>query len=258
MNRGYRILPPVYDRWQRTYGKDFSEMILPRLTGALRTHRIAGPTMVDVACGTGSLALLMARRGWQVVGVDASAGMLACAREKWGGTNLPVTFLHQDMKELRLPCQVRLATSFFDSLNHLLLPDDLLVTFRRVHGALAPGGWFVFDMNNELCFTMLWTKSETISHDDFVMTLDNSYDRQKQVAVCRVTLTMKEAKDEVHLEETVAERYYPAAVVQAMLEEAGFTVRESDDFNFTSNPDVGRIKTWWVAEKRSGEISRSV
>jgi len=60
MEAGYRNLPPYYDRWQKSYGKDFSTLILPRLIASIRVHRISGRTMVDVACGTGTLALLMA------------------------------------------------------------------------------------------------------------------------------------------------------------------------------------------------------
>lgn len=249
MDAGYRKLPPVYDRWQRTYGKNFSELILPRLLSAIRAHRIPGQTMVDIACGTGTLALMMARRGWQVTGIDASAGMLACASAKAGGKHPPVHFLHQDMRSVRLPRPVHLATSFFDSLNHLLESDDLLLTFRSTAASLLPGGWFIFDMNNELCFTTLWTKSETIAHRDFIMRLENGYDKSAGIATCAVTITMKDQRDPPTLTETVRERLYQAGDVRRMLRDAGFAVRESEEFNFTTNPEVGRIKTWWVAEK---------
>ena len=63
MEAGYRNLPPYYDRWQKSYGKDFSTLIFPRLLASIRPHRIGGRTMLDLACGTGTLALLLARRG---------------------------------------------------------------------------------------------------------------------------------------------------------------------------------------------------
>ena len=110
MEAGYRNLPPYYDRWQKSYGKDFSTLILPRLIASIRVHRISGRTMVDVACGTGTLALLMARRGWEVFGVDASEGMLAQATEKLAGLSLPVELFRQDMRELALPRPVHMAT----------------------------------------------------------------------------------------------------------------------------------------------------
>ncbi len=248
MESGYRNLPPYYDRWQKSYGKDFSTLIFPRLLGSIRSHRISGRTMVDVACGTGTLALLMARRGWEVVGVDASEGMLAQAAGKIAAAAYPVALLHQDMREIALPRRVHLATSFFDSLNHLMTPDDLGKAFRRVRGSLLDGGWFIFDTSTERCFTSLWTRSETFQMKEFSIALDNTYDRALRCARCDVTLRVTRDGGPVELRETVTERFYTPAEVSELLAGASFTVRECEDFNFTSNPAVGKLKTWWVAE----------
>jgi SAM-dependent methyltransferase len=248
MDSGYRHLPPYYDRWQKSYGKDFSSLIFPKLLATVRSHRISGRTMVDVACGTGTLALMMARRGWQVTGVDASEGMLAEAAEKIGSSSLHVALYRQDMRELSLPGPVDLATSFFDSLNHMLTAADLGAALRRIRASVVSGGWFIFDTSTERCFTSLWTKSETFHERGFSIALDNSYDRGARSALCNVTLDVHGEGRTVRLNETVRERYYPAEEVAALLEAAAFEVRECEDFNFTSNPAVGKLKTWWVAE----------
>jgi len=248
METGYQHLPPFYDRWQRSYGKDFSTLIFPRLIASIRAHRISGRTMVDVACGTGTLALMMARRGWEVFGVDASEGMLHEASEKLSGLSLPVEFIRQDMRELALPRPVHLATSFFDSLNHLMTAGDLGAAIRRVRESVVPGGWFIFDTSTERCFTTLWTRSETHRDRDFSIVLDNSYDRARRTAVCRVTLSLSRDGAPVRLNETVSERFYTAEEVTGLLDDASFAVRECEEFNFTSNPAVGKLKTWWVAE----------
>ncbi len=248
MDTGYLNLSPYYDRWQKSYGKDFSSLIFPRLISSIRSHRISGRTMVDVACGTGTLALMMARRGWEVFGVDASEGMLAEASGKLAGSSLPVAFFRQDMRELAIPRPVHLATSFFDSLNHLMTTGDLGVAFRRVRESVVPGGWFIFDTSTERCFTTLWTRSETFHERDFSIVLDNSYDRAARSAICHVTLNVNRDGGIVRLSETVRERFYTTDEVSGLLAEAAFTVRECEDFNFTSNPAVGKLKTWWVAE----------
>jgi ubiquinone/menaquinone biosynthesis C-methylase UbiE len=248
MEAGYQNLPPYYDRWQKSYGKDFSTLIFPRLISSIRAHRISGRTMVDVACGTGTLALLMVRRGWEVYGVDASEGMLAQASEKLAGCSPPVALFRQDMRELALPAPVHLATSFFDSVNHLMTTGDLGLTFRRVRASVVPGGWFIFDTSTERCFTTLWTRSETFTEREFSIALDNSYDRVTRSAVCHVTLNVNRDDGRVRLNETVRERFYTADEVSGLLAEAAFTVRECEEFNFTSNPAVGKLKTWWVAE----------
>jgi SAM-dependent methyltransferase len=246
MSSGYNVLPAVYDRWQKSYGRDFSELILPRLIATLRRHKISGTTLVDVACGTGTLALFMARRGWSVSGIDASEGMITIAREKFRGAGLPGSFLVQDMRNFRLASPVALATSFFDGLNHVLEPDGLRSAFQAVKAALLPGGWFVFDMNNELCFTQLWTKTDTIQCDGFKLTLESRYDRIEKIGECVARVDGGNAGERGM--EIVRERCFPPGVIRTLLEETGFVVRECEEFNFTLNPLMGKLKTWWVAE----------
>jgi hypothetical protein len=141
-----------------------------------------------------------------------------------------------------------MATSFFDSLNHLMTAAELGAVFQRVRESLLPGGWFIFDTSTERCFTTLWTKSEKFHDRDFSLVLDNTYDRAARSAVCHVTLEVTGEGGSVTLDETVRERFYTVDEVSALLVEAGFTVRECEDFNFTYNPAVGKLKTWWVAE----------
>jgi len=248
MDAGYRHLPPYYDRWQRSYGKDFSTLIFPKLVSTIRAHRISGTTMLDIACGTGTLAQLMARRGWTVTGIDASEGMIREAAAKAASPRLRMTFFRQDMRDLAIPYPVHLATSFFDSLNHVLIAAELRETFRRIRASLLPGGWLVFDTSTERCFTTLWTQSETITTGGFSIALDNSYDAGRKTALCNVTLVVPREGGTIRLEETVRERYYTQDEVAGILAGTGFAVRESEDFNFTSNPAIGKLKTWWVAE----------
>ncbi len=48
MSSGYSILPSVYDRWQKTYGKDYTTLILPRILATLHTFRVPVSSMVDL------------------------------------------------------------------------------------------------------------------------------------------------------------------------------------------------------------------
>jgi SAM-dependent methyltransferase len=253
MHSGYSVLPLVYDRWQNTYGKDYSSLILPRLVSTLKSNGIRAGTMLDLACGTGSMAFHMQRRRWRVWGVDGSARMIDAARAKLRGRRVPVRFLRQDMRDVHLPEQVDLVTCLFDSLNHLPGRADLLTTFRAVADALTPGGYFVFDVNNERCFMKLWTRDGVVRHRDFTMVFQNMYDRPRKTACSRVTLFLRDGEKYDRREEVVFERYFPRAVVRGLLESAGFSVVRVEDFNFTGRPDVGRVKTWWVAKKTDGQ-----
>ncbi len=247
MNRaGYHVLPRVYDRWQDTYGRDFTAVILPRLLASIRRFRIPVSTFLDVGCGTGTLALAMARRGWRVWGVDASAEMVEVAERKRDEERLKATFMRQDMRTLQTARRVHLVTSMFDTLNHVGSSQELLATFRAVRSALLPGGHFMFDLNNERCYKTLWTQDEEIQHDDFTLLLENSFDAVSGKARSRVTLTPRKGEP---VSEVVEERLFPAAEVHGLLERAGFLVCLSEDFAFPDVPEVGELKTWWVARR---------
>jgi SAM-dependent methyltransferase len=249
MPTGYEFLPLIYDRWQKTYGADYSSLILPRLLATLRRYHSPTQTMVDIACGTGTLALMMAQRGWTVWGVDASERMVNEAQQKIRSKRWAITILRQDMRAICLPVKVGLATSMFDSVNHILTRRDLLRVFRGVQRALEPGGHFIFDVNNELCFERLWTRTETVNHRDFTIIMQNRYDRRRKMAYSFVTIFLRSGNRYRRLREIVRERCFAHKEVHDLLEEAGFVVVEGEDFNFTTTPDVGKIKTWWVARK---------
>lgn len=103
--------------------------------------------VLDLACGTGTMACLLARRGYQVTATDGSEEMLTQAMAKAADLESPPLFLHQTMPRLRLVQPVDAAISTMDSLNYLTRPADLQETFRRVYRWLRPGGSFWFDVN---------------------------------------------------------------------------------------------------------------
>lgn len=249
MSGGYVILPQVYDRWQQSYGKDFSTLILPRFLRTLRKFHVRDKSMVDLACGTGTLAIAMARRKWSVVGVDASTGMIAEARRKAEQSRSTVKFVRQDMRDFTLPVKVAVVTSFFDSLNHILQRRDLLNVFERVRDVLQPGGLFVFDTNNELCYRTLWTKTDTMEHKDFTLVLQNRYNIFNKRAYAEVLLFLNGNDGPSQFSETVEERCYTHDQIKSLLVSAGLRVRQCEDFNFVSREELGKVKTWWVADR---------
>lgn len=138
----YSLLAPSYDLAVGL--RDFSQArrAFERLVSALG---LRFRSAVDLGCGTGLFACYLARR-WcvPVIGVDRSPAMLAVARGRCRDPR--VTFLLQDLRALRLPCPVELATANTFTLNHLMSAGELLGAFRRVAAALRPGGHLVFDL----------------------------------------------------------------------------------------------------------------
>lgn len=117
------------------------------LARRLRRSPIPVETVLDLGCGTGTMACLLAERGYSVIAADGSEDMLAQAAAKAAGLERPPLFLHQPMPRLRLARPADAAISTLDSLNYLTAERDLLETFRRVRRWLKPGGLFLFDVN---------------------------------------------------------------------------------------------------------------
>lgn len=113
----------------------------------LKKSPIPAETVLDLACGTGTIACLLAERGYEVIASDGSGEMLTQAAAKAEGLDRPPLFLQQAMPRLRLARPVDAVVSTLDSLNYLTAERDLRETFRRVRRWLKPGGLFLFDVN---------------------------------------------------------------------------------------------------------------
>lgn len=114
----------------------------------MRRSRIPVRTVLDLACGTGSMTYLLSRRGYELIGADGSEDMLAAAREKCADLpGEPPIFLHQDMPKLDLYGTVEAAVCCLDSLNYLTSPKDVQRTFFRLRLFVEPGGILIFDVN---------------------------------------------------------------------------------------------------------------
>ena len=113
----------------------------------LKREGLSPRTAVDLACGTGSVALLLAQRGLQVTGVDMSWEMLTVAQQKAAEAEVFPQFVCQKLQELHLPRGVDLAVCALDSMDYILDPMDCKEAIRRVYRALNPGGCFIFDVN---------------------------------------------------------------------------------------------------------------
>ena len=113
----------------------------------LRREGLAPRTAVDLACGTGSVALLLAQKGIEVTAVDMSEEMLCVASRKAMEQELPVRFVCQSLQNLRLPRGVDLAVCALDSLDYITEPSQCEQAICRIYKALNPGGCFIFDVN---------------------------------------------------------------------------------------------------------------
>jgi uncharacterized protein (TIGR03083 family) len=107
-------------------------------------EELGARSVVDVGCGTGSLAVRLAERGLTVVGVDPAAASLDVARGKPGGDR--VTWVHGDATALAgREAVADLSVMTGNVAQVFVSDDDWHRTLEAVRGCLRPGGWFVLE-----------------------------------------------------------------------------------------------------------------
>ena len=115
------------------------------LSLALEAHA-AGHPVLELACGTGRVAIPVAQAGVQLAGLDRSPAMLGRAREKAGLSN--ARWVEGDMRDFDLPERFGLVYIPFRSFQHLLAVEDQLACLSCVRRHLAPGGRFALTVFN--------------------------------------------------------------------------------------------------------------
>ena len=141
----YDFLAGCYDRL--TYDVDYSAWA-DYIEKHFAKAPLPGRTVLDLACGTGSLTRELALRGYEMIGADQSPEMLAEAAEKnRGAAPIEPIFLCQSMEKLDLYGTIDACVCCLDSVNYVTDPKKLARAFQRVHLFLMPGGLFLFDVN---------------------------------------------------------------------------------------------------------------
>ncbi|MBI1756929.1 MAG: class I SAM-dependent methyltransferase [Fimbriimonas ginsengisoli] len=177
-------------------------------------------TILDVACGTGSMAELLAREGFQVEGIDVSAPMIAQARRKAKRKRLPLQYHVADAAEFDLGKRFDAAFSYFDSLNNIVEPERLQEAFRRIARHLSPGGSFIFDLNTEYAFeNKMFDQKRLHANAKLRYQWEGHYDPKSRL----IRVDMRFWLGDEEFEETHWQRAYRDQDIRRMLLQAGFT-----------------------------------
>lgn len=105
-------------------------------------------TILELACGTGNITNRLAKKGYDMIGVDISNEMLMFAKDKAYNLGLDVKYLNQDMRELDFRKKVDSIICLCDGFNYILEESELLDVFKRVCSILSDGGLFIFDISS--------------------------------------------------------------------------------------------------------------
>jgi SAM-dependent methyltransferase len=136
----YDPIARLYDPWSASVTEDVEFYV--------EEARAAGGPVVELACGTGRISVPVAKGGLAVIGVDASAGMLAVAREyaEAEGVAERLDLRLGDMREPPVAERVPLVLIPFRSLLHMTTEADRLRALTAARELLVPDGRLVFDV----------------------------------------------------------------------------------------------------------------
>ena len=192
--------------------------------------------LLDLGCGTGSMSVKMAEKGFDVIGVDISIGMLGVAQQKMYESGKQILFLNQPMQDIDLYGTVDCAICVLDGINHLNNSDEVRQTFEKVSLFMNKGGAFAFDVNTIYKHKNVLADNAFIyDFDDLYCAWQNNYNEDDNSV--DITLDFFEEEDGVYYRssESFSEQAYGLDEISRWLEDAGFEIIGIYD-DFTTNP----------------------
>ncbi len=211
----------IYERLSAVYDLDWgswSRQYVSFLDQTLKQEGMQEARIIDLACGTGNLAIELAELGHSVQGVDICPEMIEVAKTKMVSADSdPPRFEVADMASLRIVDEFDCATCTFDALNYLLTTEQVRAMFHGVARLLAPRGLFVFDCVTEQLFRHHHGDSFKRKLGGVSFSQKLRYDRARRIA--RTVFKFSDGVEETHLQ-----RPYNLEEMSAILDETGFEI----------------------------------
>lgn len=213
---------------------------------------IVSGTVLDTACGTGSLSECFLERGFDVVANDISIEMLNIAREKLFSYGERVLLLCQDMRELDLYGTVDCAVCSLDSVNHLLYEEDIDEAFGSIGMFIRPGGVFVFDVNTQYKHRNILSDNTFVYEDDntFLVWQNSLCDEEDVVEMYIDIFSQNEDGSYNRTSDCIIERAYSVEILETALNSNGFEVMGVFGDMKTEKPDDIEERIYFVAKKK--------
>ncbi len=248
-HNGYAVLSSVYDKLNKAVDyerwADFIEECFARFSNE-KIH-----SLLDLGCGTGSMSLILARRGYDMTALDISEEMLAVAENRAYNEKIKdILFIKGDMSAFELYGTVDAVICCLDGINHLTRREDVLSCFSLVHNYLNDGGLFVFDLNTPYKFREVYAGHDYILEDDGVMCCWQNF-MSRDCMSAEFYLSVFEEKDGVWVRHDGAEheRAYSLRTIKNMLTQCGFSLMNvSADYGFTPTDD--KCERWYITARK--------
>ena len=261
LEREYPLVSP-YSNYAALYDElgqsNFGLAMLQLIERAIQRHPLAGARVLDLACGTGTVASQLAKRGYQVTGVDRSGEMLEIAAAKAREAGVEVELQQQNMASLRMARRFDLVICLYDSLNYLLSDGDLEAAFAGVARVLDVGGLFIFDFNTLHCLANDWG-NQVVEERAAAAALMHlySFSPESRIGTLELFCVSKRPDGLVKFREIHRERGYTAEEIRNTLRGSGLVLLEEMAFPDLAEPNDEASRLICVATKPAEAISLS-
>lgn len=247
---GYSVLAPVYDRLNGTVDYGLWADYIEKCFGKFTDKKIR--SVLDLGCGTGSMTLELAKRGYDLTGLDLSEDMLSVADNRVREAGLDdILFVCGNMASFELYGTVDAVVCCLDGINHLYRKEDLLSCFALVANYLEDDGLFIFDLNTPYKFGAVYGNNDYILEDDGIMCCWRNR-LSKKGDVVDFYLTVYEEQDDgswLRTDGVERERAYGLRAIENALKSVGLKIVDiSAGYDFE---DVSiTTERWYITAKK--------
>lgn len=230
------------------------------LHGLLKEFNIEDGIVAELGCGTGNITELMAKAGYDMIGIDNADAMLDIANVKKAENGSSSLYLLQDMREFELYGTVKAVVSLCDSVNYITESEDLLQVFNLVNNYLDPKGIFIFDFHPRYYYKEI-VADATIAEDrdDISFIWDNFYDDNENINELALSLFVKESEgsgDDAGLfrkyEELHLQRGYTLDEMKCLIERSGLELVATYDA-FTRDEATEECERIYIIARECGK-----
>lgn len=232
--------------------KDYAGEVNYVLELVRRHATLSGRTLLDLGCGTGGHAFLLATRGYSVIGIDRSATMLAEAHKQladWRGPDPAPQFQEGDITDLQLPDKFPLVLCLFHVINYQVGDLALSAALGTAANHLEEGGLFIFDLwyGPAVLAEKPSVRIREVEDDEFVIRRRSEPLLHPEHHTVDVNFTVEIFRKKDHsrqtLQETHVMRYLFLPEVEILLKKAGLRMIAAEEWLSGAPPSPG---TWSV------------
>jgi len=197
----YSGFAQIYDAYMQS--DDYDRWVVG-VEDLLKTYGRSTKKILELACGSGSMSILLAKRGYDLIGLDISEEMLMIAKDKALNERLKIGFFQQDMITYELNQAFDTVICICDGMNYVLENEDLREVFERVHESLKADGVFIFDISTYYKLKYILGDSTIAeSQEDSAFIWENFYDDETDILSFELSVFTEDKgsyrrNDEVH------------------------------------------------------------